>query len=263
MITDPERIKKLNDKMNNIPHLNLTKFLPTVPLKNMLIDLFQFSDSDFYPYITGFENEQAREHMATNWKGMCIIDTSISGRHNIDYLCTDNNYNSLEFRFDKEGNPIYAPTDVGELCPNIVEYLYQIAESPGKTRISRMVANGGNPSWHSHRLLANGGDEKFVSKDLLKYVLHIPLITNHKTAFGVATKNPINYTDIKRYWQRYQAGEIWIFNSYWYHNAFNMGEYHRDHIMMYVKTDDEKLVPIIEKAVEEYTGPYIKEDILE
>lgn len=258
-----DRIKKLNQKMNYIPHLNLTKYLPTVPLKKMLIDLFQFSDTDFYPYITGFESEQAREHMANNWKGMCIIDASVSGRHNIDYLCTENNFNDLEFRFDRQGNPIYAPTDVGELVPSITNFLYQIAAAPGKTRISRMVSNGGNPSWHSHRLLANRGDEKFVSKDLLKYVLHIPLITNHKTAFGIATKNPMTNPDIKRYWQKYQAGEVWIFNSYWYHNAFNMGEYHRDHIMMYVNTDDEKLIPVIEKAVEEYSGPYIEEDTLE
>jgi len=257
---DYNRVKDLNDQLNYIPHLNITKFLPTVPIRDFLKDLLQFSDNDFYPYITSLENEEIAKYMADNWKGMCIIDSCTTGTHNIDYLCGDKNFEKLEFRFDENGNPKYAPTDVGEKVPNITKYLYEISENPGKTRISRMVANGGNPTWHSHRLLANDGDDKFTSKELLKYVLHIPMITNYKTVFGVATKSPAEYPDIKRYWQRYQTGEVWIFNSYWYHSAFNMGEYHRDHVMMYINVDDAKLMPILEQAVKEYRGPFIDRD---
>lgn len=263
MIKDLDRVKALQDKMNRIPHLNISKYLPQPPIREMIKELFQFDDSDFYPYITGFMNENAKKHMADNWKGMCIIDACKSGKHNIDYLCTENNFEQLEFRFDENGNPVYAPTDVGLAVPNIVNFLYEIAERPGKTRISRMVANGGNPSWHSHRLLANGGDEKFVSKELLKYVLHIPLITNSKSIMGVTTKNPYEHPEVHRYWQKYNSGDIWIFNSYWYHNAVNQGEHHRDHIMMYVNVDDEKIVPVLEQAVREYQGPLIDETILE
>lgn len=254
---DYDRVKALNKKLNYIPHLNITKYLPTVPIKLMLKNLFQFDDEDFYPYITSLKDEKIAEHMANNWKGMCIIDSCKSGKHNIDYLCGDTNYEKLEFVFDDAGNPVYAPTDVGNIVPDIIKYLYTISEKPGKTRISRMVANGGHPTWHSHRLLANTGDEKFVSKELLKYVLHIPLITNYKAIMGVATESPAFNPEIKRYWQKYQPGEVWIFNSYWYHNAFNMGEQDRDHIMMYVNVDDLKLMPILEKAVSEYVGPII------
>lgn len=258
-----ERVKALNDRLNYIPHLNITKLLPTVPIRSFIKDLFQFEDNDFYPYITSLDNEKIAEYMANNWKGMCIIDSCTSGKHNIDYLCGDTNYEKLNFRFDEQGNPLYSPTDVGEKVPSIIDYLYTIAATPGKTRISRMVPNGGNPTWHSHRLLANKGDDKFTSKELLKYVLHIPLITNHKAVMGVATRNPAFHPEVKRHWAKYQPGEVWIFNSYWYHNAINMGEYARDHIMMYVNVDDAKLFPVLEQAVLNYQGPKIDEDVLE
>jgi hypothetical protein len=258
MITDLERLSRVNKKLNSIPHLNLTKFLPQPPLRQMLVELFQFNETDFYPYITGFQDQKAQEHMASNWKGMCLIDSTTSGRHNIDYWCTENNFEKLEFRYDADGNPVYSPTDVGELCPQTLKYLYDIAEKPGKTRLSRMVANGGNASWHSHRKLADGGDEKFVKKEMIKYILHIPLITNATAYMGVSETDPSKDPDAKKIWQKYNFGEIWIFNNYWYHNAVNLGKDHRDHIMMYVNPDDDKLIPIIEKAIDEYQGPYIE-----
>jgi hypothetical protein len=261
MILDVEGLKKLNKNLNAIPHLNLTKYLPQPPLRSMLKELFQFEEKDFYPYITGFKDPEAQEHMAKNWKGMCLIDSTISGKHNIDYWCTENNFEKLKFRYDNDGNPVYSPTDVGEMCPEIMKYLYTIAEKPGKTRLSRIVANGGNASWHSHRKLADEGDEKFVKKEMIKYILHIPLVTNSTAYMGVCEKNPITDSNAQKIWQKYNAGEIWIFNNYWYHNAVNLGNDHRDHIMMYVDPDDEKLIPVIEKATEEYQGLRIEGEI--
>lgn len=258
MINDVDRIAKINKNLNAIPHLNLTKYLPQPPLRSMLKELFQFEEKDFYPYITGFQDAAAQEYMAKNWKGMCLIDSTSSGRHNIDYWCTENNFEKLEFRYDSDGNPVYAATDVGEMCPKIMKYLYEITEKPGKTRLSRMVSDGGNASWHSHRKLADGGDEKFVKKEMIKYILHIPLITNATAYMGVAEENPTDNPDAEKIWQKYQSGEIWIFNNYWYHNAVNLGKDHRDHIMMYIDPDDGKLIPVIEKAIDEYQGPRIE-----
>ena len=257
MILDKNRIESLNIKMNSIPHLNISNFLPQPPLRDMIKDLFQFTETDFYPYVTGFHSEEAKTHMANNWKGMCLIDCTVSGKHNIDYWCTENNYNQLDFKLDDQGEPIYSPTDVGELCTSTIEYLYQICEKPNKTRISRMVANGGNASWHSHQVLANRGDEKFVDKNSIKYILHIPLITNFKCYMGVSATNPLIDQNAKKHWQRYHPGEVWIFNNYWYHNAVNQGTDHRDHIMVYVENDDEKLIPVLEKAINDYQGPFI------
>ena len=250
-----DRIKLVYDKLIKIPHLQLTDYVKPTPLKDILKEYFQFTDNDYYPYLFGGDDEEMVKHMAENWKGMCIIDTCTSGRHNIDYLVTENNFHKLEFKFDKNNKPVYSPTDVGELMPNTMSFLYDIVDYPKKTRLSRMVANGGNPRWHSHRLLANSGDRRFTSDDdFVTPVVHIPLITNNKSYMGVSTGNPPRDGDVKRHWQRYHPGEIWLLNSYYYHQAINMGRTHRDHIMMYVPMDDKTMFPIIEQAVNEYTG---------
>ncbi len=251
---DPERVKLVYDKLIQIPHLNITNYVKPAPMREILKEYLQFEDADFYPYISGLDNEEIKTHMANNWKGMCIIDTTVSGKHNVDYMVTENNFDKLEFKFDDQGNALFSPTDVGELVPNTIRYLYEIVKYPKKTRISRMVANGGNPSWHSHRLLANGGDQRFTSHDMITPVLHIPLITNNRCFMGVATRYPPKNPDIHKYWQRYNFGEVWIFNSYYYHQAVNLGPANRDHIMMYVPVDDEYMFPILEKAVAEYQG---------
>jgi hypothetical protein len=71
---------------------------------------------------------------------------------------------------------------------------------------------------------------------------------------GVSTKYPPRNPDNRKYWQRYNFGEVWIFNSYYYHQAVNLGPAHRDHIMMYVPVDDEYIFPILEKALAGYQG---------
>jgi hypothetical protein len=71
---------------------------------------------------------------------------------------------------------------------------------------------------------------------------------------GVSTKYPPRNPGVIRHWQRYNFGEVWIFNSYYYHQAINLGSENRDHIMMYVPVDDEYIFPILEKAVNEYKG---------
>ena len=121
-----QRLQTLSDKLNLIPHLNLTKYLDEVPLEKLLRDLFKFDSNDFYPYITGNPNPQIAEHMAKNWHAFCIIDTCKSGRHNIDYITTTNNFDKLEYHQDESGNYVDRPTDVGELIPDTVEYLYRI-----------------------------------------------------------------------------------------------------------------------------------------
>lgn len=251
---DKERVDNLYQKLIQIPHLNITNYVKPAPMREILKEYLQFDDNDFYPYISGIDDNEFKSHMAENWKGMCIIDTSISGRHNIDYMVTENNFDRLEFKYDENGDPLFSPTDVGELLPNTIKYLYEIVKYPKKTRISRMVANGGNPTWHSHRLLANTGDQRFTSHEMITPVLHIPLITNNRCFMGVSTKYPPRNPANQKYWQRYNFGEVWIFNSYYYHQAINLGPAHRDHIMMYVPVDDEYMFPVLEKAVADHKG---------
>jgi len=260
---DANEIKEVAEALNQIPHLNLTPYLPEVPLRSMLKDLFQFDDSEFFPYITGNTNPELQKTMANNWKAMCIIDTCTSGRHNIDYMTTQNNYDKLEFRFDGEGNPVYAPTDVGDLVPAMIDYIYSISTKPGKTRISRIMPHGGNATWHSHRLLADDGDKRFTSKDLyITPVVHIPLITNKNVWMGVSETSPPRDKDAVKHWKHYHPGEVWLFNSYYFHNAFNGGTTYRDHIMMYMPLDDEKMFPIFKQAINDYKGIRLTKELI-
>lgn len=261
---------EISHELNQIPHLNITKYLPEVPIRSMIKELLQFDDNDFYPYVTGNPNKELAKHMAENWKGFCIIDSCVEGRHNIDYLTTANNFEKLNFKFNENGDPDYGVTDVGTLMPKTVEFLYSIIESPQKTRISRIMPNGGNATWHSHYKLALTGDKKFKMNDqfrldnkIVEPVLHIPLITNKDVWFGISSKNPSITSDFKIHWQHYHIGEVWMFNSFFYHNVYNKGTSYRDHIMMYMPFDDKKMLPILKQAISDYKGPKIKMEELE
>lgn len=256
-----QEIIDLCHKLNEIPHLNLTRYLPRVPIEDMLDELSQFTDADFYPYITGNPNKELAEHMAKNWHGFCIIDSSKEGRHNVDYLTTENNFNKLTFNMDKDGKPVYGPTDVGQLMPKTISYISSIVDYPQKTRISRIMPYGGNASWHSHYKLALSGDKKFAMNDdtrlankIVEPVLHIPLVTNPDVWFGISASNPNYDRNFKAHWKHYNVGEVWLFNSFFHHNVYNKGTVPRDHVMMYVPFDDKKLMPVIEQAINEYTG---------
>jgi len=250
--------QELIRRLEQIPHLNLTEFLDPVPLDKLLKELTASTDQDYFPYISGNANDKLAKYMAANWHGFCIIDACHQGRHNIDYMTTENNFNKLTFRFDEQGNKVFAPTDVGETMPDTIEYLKSITQIPGKTRISRIKANGGNATWHSHRKLADRGDKRFTSKDeYITPVLHIPLITNDKVHFGVCPHKPEFGQKDNIHWQRYQTGEVWLFNSYYYHNVYNLGSSDRDHIMMYTPLEDSTYLDKLALAVEQYQGPLI------
>jgi hypothetical protein len=259
-----EKLLALSNKLNLIPHLNLTKYLDEVPLELLLKDLFKFETNDFYPYITGNSDPRIAKHMANNWHAFCMIDTCKSGKHNIDYITTTNNFNKLEFHQDEVGNFIYKPTDIGELVPNTIDYLYSFIESPEKTRMSKIMPNGGNATWHSHKLLAEKGDSRFnigdrerLEANIITPVIHIPLITNKDSWMGVCEDHPGVNPNTNKIWKHYNPGEVWLFNSYYFHNAVNNGKNSRTHIMMYAPIDDLKLMPILEKAVAEYSGPLL------
>jgi hypothetical protein len=249
-------------KLEQIPHLNLTDFVPAVPVDSLLKELNQFNNCDYFPYISGNPSKELAEYMANNWRGFCIIDACKEGRHNIDYMTTENNFDKLTFQFDDHGNKLFAPTDVGQQMPKTIEYLYSLIKDPGKTRISRIKANGGNATWHSHRKLADSGDKRFTSKkDYITPVLHIPLVTNDKVHFGVAEQKPTLDNPGTITWQRYAVGEVWLFNSYYYHNVYNTGSTDRDHIMMYTPLDDVDYLKILSNAIENYSGPLLTKEL--
>ena len=53
----------LYSKIIQIPHLNLTPYLPKVPLEDMVKDLSQFKDDDFFSYKTATKDKQFLEFL--------------------------------------------------------------------------------------------------------------------------------------------------------------------------------------------------------
>jgi hypothetical protein len=247
---DKNRLIATYSELRHIPHLNLTAYLPQVPLKNMLTELLQFEDLDFQPYENGLIRKEYLEIMQKSWHGLCLIENCREGKHHIDYKTTEDH----NLTFHEPGQ--YLPTDIGLVMPNTISYLYSIAKAPERTRLLKLKSKG-NASWHSHFILAKSGLSQIDDQLFVNPVIQIPLITNSYVEMIVSKTDPKTETTPKLYKQKYQAGEVWIFNSYYYHNVYNNGQYDRDHIMMYASLDDEILFPIIEKAVKEYKNDRI------
>jgi len=47
-------------------------------MREILKEYLQFNDEDFFPYISGIPDNELKNHMAENWKGMCIILLAVS-----------------------------------------------------------------------------------------------------------------------------------------------------------------------------------------
>lgn len=244
---DKKKILELSDNLNKIPHLNLTNYLKTVPLEKILGELSQFSNSDFYPYHNGQIREEFLNFLKSHWKGMCLIENCKEGKHHTDYRTTDDH----QLTFYPEGE--CHPTDVGLLMPETIKYLYSIIKKPQRTRLLKILPNG-EAGWHSHYELDKSGVSTIDGVKLLTPVIHIPLLTNPNVYMAVSKTNPRFDETARLHKKHYAVGEVWLFNSYHYHNVYNKGTTDRDHIMMYVELDDQFMFPIIAKAVEEYDG---------
>jgi hypothetical protein len=242
---DNSRLLKVAEQLKDIPHLNITKYLPTVPLSDLLLELSQFTNEDFQPYTNGLVNPEYLKKLQSKWRGLCLIEYCREGRHHIDYKTVD----SHNLTFHSDGGCY--PTDIGNLMPKTVRYLQTITANPDRSRLLRL-SPGGDASWHSHYKLAKSGITNIDGESVLNPVIQIPLVTNARVSMLVAKDDPRTNRACKRYTAHYKPGEVWIFNSYHYHNVVNEGESDRDHIMVYAQLDDEKLLPILERAVKEY-----------
>lgn len=250
-------------KLNQIPHLNLTSYLKKVNLNDMLSDLKKFEDKDWLPYHAATKNKEFLDFLAHNWHGMCLIDSVENGNQFMDYYTNTLNNDKLKFNFDENGKPIFKPTNVGKMCPNIVKYCYDIIDIPKRTRLSRVVSKG-HFHWHSHKVLSQAevANKKLgCGKYTNTVIMHIVLRTNSKCWMGVTDQHPFGGLPFEMHKQHYGLGEVWILNGDYYHNPFNGGDEDRDHIMLYADPLDKKLFPALKQCVEDYDGPLLTEEI--
>lgn len=261
-MTDQEYEQHLSE----IPHLNLTNYLPKVPVDNFLNELLDnlHNIRQFEYSIQG--NEQAKQYLRETWQGFSLIDITRVGAHMIDYYTTDFTHERMKelgIEFDEEGWAKFKVTDVGDRMPGIVNYVQNMFEQPGRSRISKLTA-GRTIYYHSHAVKAKVNKKKLARSTSNRATIHIPLITNPKCSFAV-TKDPGNSVRPDKFepidtehFQYYGIGEVWMFNSIQYHKAQNLGEDDRVHVLLYFDYMDPKIRPIIEQAILDYQGPRIK-----
>jgi len=255
----------------SIPHLNLTKYLPSIPLADMICETeSQKQKISKFDYGIAPNSQKARDsinYLKEAWQGFSLIDITEDGQHMIDYYSTGINHPKVinkGIEITEDGYANTRITNIGREMPITVNYILSFLEEPGRCRVSRLTA-GRVIGYHSHFVKAQSNKVKIAKSNLNRATIHIPLITNNKCNFLVS-KLPENNTapadDFKpletEYKQHYGLGEIWMFNSYHYHRAENFSNEDRDHILIYFDHMDKKIRPIIEQAISDYTGPLIK-----
>jgi hypothetical protein len=257
--------KEYEDALNKIPHLNLTSFLPTLPLAKIQAEV-QYNINKLCEFDYASTNPAVKQSLAETWHGFSIIDITKDGQHMIDYYSTGINNPkviSKGIEIDTNGYASTRITNIGETMPTTVDFILSFLSEPGRCRVSRLKA-GKIIHYHSHYVKAQENKTKIAKSNLNRATLHIPLVTNPDCNFLV-TKLPKNNTDLADWFkasetehkQHYSVGEVWMFNSYHYHRAENLGLADRDHILIYFDYMDPKIRPFIEIGINSYNGPLI------
>lgn len=264
--------------VRRIPHLNLTKYIPPVPLNDLRKD-YEQEKHNVSPFEYGVNTEKNPNlinivnYLKNHWQGFGIIDITSRGDHMIDYLKEDVNHEyvkTLGIEFDENGFGIYKPTDIGKRIPKTIEYIYQLFEVVGRTRFSILKPNG-IIGYHNHEVKSLV-DRKRLEKPLIaegvnRSAIHIPIYDNPKTAHLVTRGWSKDYQDSDRFQlpegaiehsQHYAPGEVWMFNTFHYHKAVNYGNDDRIHLLCYFDHFDKRIRMYIEQAIKEYDGIWLK-----
>lgn len=272
----------MNDKdydhaVRSIPHLNLTQYVPKVPIDDML-DEYLTEEKNIKSFEYGIDVNKNPdmikivEYLKKHWQGFGIVDITEKGDHMIDYLTEDVTHErikSLGVELDQNGFGIYKPTDIGKRMIKTVEYIYTLFHYVGRVRLSILKPNG-VIGYHNHEVKTLVDRKKLarplIAEGVNRSTIHIPLIDNPKSRHLVTKGFSEDYIESDKftlpdnavqYSQTYKSGEVWLFNSVHYHKAENFGNADRVHILCYFDHMDRKIRPYIEQAIENYQGDWI------
>lgn len=256
------------DKIQRIPHLNLTPYLPEFPLETAKIELSEnmhnISKFDYSRNVNSARIEFLRE----TWQGFSMVDITKVGAHMIDYYTSNLTHKRIEELGVEIGEDNFAKfmiTDIGKKMPVTTAWTTSLFQDLCRIRISQLKANR-DIKYHCHQRKARLNPNKIVPDDCYRATIHIPLITNPDCYFVVTEDtgfdgHPDDFVLLKdqpEFVQKYGLGETWMFNSVHYHKAVNEGDTNRLHILIYFDFMDKKIRPVIEEAIENYTGPFIE-----
>lgn len=218
----------LKNKLKNIPHLPLNITYDVNRLLQEFKDL-PYPLMDYIPFKQSwYKNNQV------NWKSLSL--SSIGGK--------------ILSNPEEPFNGYFEET-LKDYCP----YTYEVIESVGGGRLlARYEEIVNSAGWHSHQMQAKQPDNIAI--------LQIPLLMPEDSKFSVVSYMDYRGSDFRKpfkvYEQRYEPGQMYILNSYHYHNAFNYSSDPMITIRVYIDLNDQNTKDMVEKAVNSYTGEVVE-----
>jgi hypothetical protein len=216
----------------NIPHLPVPIFFDAEKVESEISKI----PYEFLDYVSGLSNGIDMDLYTDNWKSLALY--SIDGSINSD---------------PKEAwTGEFKRTELNTFCP----YLYDLVDQFGGSLLARIekVMPNGSVGWHSH--VMEGKQPEWIS------VFQLPIIMPETSKYSVVSYMDYRGSDYKKkfkvYEQRYIPGQVYVLNSYHYHNAFNYGENPMLMIRIYADTRDPAVQEILQKSMDVYNGEFIQ-----
>lgn len=216
--------------LNNIPHLPVPMFFDYEKMAQEVSQIpYEFPD-----YVSGLSNGINMELYKSNWKSLALY--SIDGSVNSDP------------REPWTGE--FKKTELN--CP----YIYGVLDSIGCSLLARIeiIMPNASVGWHSH--VMEGKQPEWIS------ILQFPIIMPEDSKYSVVSYMDYRGSDYKKkfkvYEERYKPGQVYVLNSYHYHNAFNYSEKPMVMVRVYVDNRDPAIKYLLEKSIDYYNGEYIQ-----
>lgn len=218
----------------NIPHLDLGL---EFDVNKMLEDISVIDN--FRPYQSSYE--QSKELYKKHWSGASLIsvDGSVFG--------------------DMEELKVYPNeepkrTVLADKCLYLMEVLKSLNCDKERSRVMR-IGPQGHLDWHSHVLHHKQNKERLV----VQIPIYVPEGFTYSVVHAQELSNLRKGEKVKTYNMEYQVGRAYVFNSFHPHNVFNPTDEHRITLMTYMNYNKNK--EILEKAISNYSGPFISCDL--
>lgn len=217
----------LLNELIRIPHLRLKK---QFDVNKMLEEIALVEDTEYQNYSSKYGTGISQEIYAKNWSGISLFGHKLTEGDD----------------FSRE------PTEYYHKMP----YFASIIDSFNNNHPARImrIAPKGHLLYHSHV------QEHGQPKDLL--TIQIPIVMPDKFYYIVTSKDNVDldkrvsYNREKVIWQQYKPGEMWVFNSYHFHNVINYTDEYRITLMLYLPMRN--IVELLTDAINDYDGPYLE-----
>lgn len=218
------------DKLNHIAHL------PT-DIKfdhNKILEELSNVPEELYPFRSGFRYGRYLDlHEKENWVSYSLYSIDGSSVSNPEEPWTGD----------------FKPTSIIKQCPYLDSVIRSLGGGKLLARVEHILPNS-SVGWHGH--VVEAGQPEWIS------VVQLPLSIPKDSKYSVINFMDYRLSDfnkpIPQYDATYENGNVYIFNSYHYHNAFNYSDDPMIMIRFYVDLREPSVQQYIQKALDSYQG---------